>query len=467
MDTIQMRILYAVHQFFPEYIAGTERFTLNLSSAIQQAGHQVRVATYSCGQDAGFYQRGNLAIKDYVYHGIPVTAFKHKNLRKVLSLRSFNFLLKQAVNFKRNDLGEFKSQKNITDKLKNKLREVNICLGNDKDVYIFAQELLEKESFDLLHVTHPMRMTPLMFAAKEKKVPYVLTLTDFYIVCHRIVLLNTNNKICFGPEGGQKCLEQCPLLMWGNNYFLERKAHAQEILSGAAQVVAPSNFVKNLVLQEFPGTTIKVIPHDVNFKPVSRNNKFYYPDSAITFGFMGVLGPYKGVHVLIEAFKGLEDTNCRLKIHGAPYSRQYEEKLKIMAGGDKRIEFKGAYTLEKDAANILNNIDVLCVPSLSHESFGLVIQEALAGGVPVVGARRGGIPENIKDGVNGFIFEPSKVDELRQIMEKIIKDPTILNAFKKEIIPPPELKREAQEYEQIYRRAVGNFLNQKETAKIF
>lgn len=402
-----MKILYLVHQFFPEGIYGTERFTFNLASAIQAAGHEVRVVTYTFDEDAPPYHGGSLAVKDYVYKDLPVTAFKLKKMPE----------------------------------------DLHVSISKDEEVYAFAGDLWDKGRYDLLHVTHPMRTTPFIFAAIKKKVPYVISLTDFFMICYRGFLINRNNEICSGPEGGSKCREK--------EYFLGRRAQTQAILSHAALVVAPSQFVVDLFQKEFPHIAIKIIPHGINYRYIFKNDKLYSSDSAITFGFMGALAAHKGVHLLIEAFKQLENQDCRLKIHGAPFNQQYAEQLKAMAAGDKRIELGGAYSLEEDINGILNDIDVLCVPSQWHEPYGLVIQEAFAAGVPVIGSRRGGIPEIVTDGVNGFIFDPAFADNLYKIMDRIVKNPPLLHPLKKEITPPPIIEEEAITYEQIYRKVIN------------
>ena len=52
------------------------------------------------------------------------------------------------------------------------------------------------------------------------------------------------------------------------------------------------------------------------------------------------------------------------------------------------------------------------VPSIWYENSPIVIQEALSAGIPVIASRIGGIPEKIKEGGNGFLFEPGDVEQL-------------------------------------------------------
>jgi glycosyltransferase involved in cell wall biosynthesis len=68
-----------------------------------------------------------------------------------------------------------------------------------------------------------------------------------------------------------------------------------------------------------------------------------------------------------------------------------------------------------------SEIDVLVVPSLWNEPMGRVVVEAYGMGVPVLGARRGGIPELIDDGVTGLLFEPEVADVVR-VLTRIADD---------------------------------------------
>jgi glycosyltransferase involved in cell wall biosynthesis len=75
------------------------------------------------------------------------------------------------------------------------------------------------------------------------------------------------------------------------------------------------------------------------------------------------------------------------------------------------------------AEEFYRQLDVLVVPSLWHEPFGMVVIEAFAHGVPVVGSRRGGIPEIVGDGRTGLLFEPDAPGELRDALAALVADP--------------------------------------------
>jgi len=75
-----------------------------------------------------------------------------------------------------------------------------------------------------------------------------------------------------------------------------------------------------------------------------------------------------------------------------------------------------------DVAMVLNMLDVFVLPSKIRESFGMVLVEAMACGIPVIGSNIGGIPEIIKDSFNGYLFEPGNEKDLTDKLSKILSD---------------------------------------------
>ena len=70
---------------------------------------------------------------------------------------------------------------------------------------------------------------------------------------------------------------------------------------------------------------------------------------------------------------------------------------------------------------ILQNTDVLILPSVWPENQPVTILEAMASGMPVIGSRIGGIPELIDDGVTGYLFNPSDATDLAAKMTLLME----------------------------------------------
>ena len=122
--------------------------------------------------------------------------------------------------------------------------------------------------------------------------------------------------------------------------------------------------------------------------------------------------------------------------------------LRALAGGGN-VRFEGRYS-PVQLSEIFSNIDVLIVPSIWQEAYGLVISEAFMAKVPVVASRVGGIPEHVVHGVNGLLFEPGNVDQLLGHMQRIVREPDLLGHLKLGITPPKTIQKYAQEIERIY-----------------
>lgn len=88
-----------------------------------------------------------------------------------------------------------------------------------------------------------------------------------------------------------------------------------------------------------------------------------------------------------------------------------------------RIEFKG-YVTDEELASSYRRCDIFVAPS-RYESFGQIYIEAMAAGKPVVGTNVGGIPEIIKNGVNGYLIENENSKELGMYLQKLIDKPEL------------------------------------------
>ena len=72
-----------------------------------------------------------------------------------------------------------------------------------------------------------------------------------------------------------------------------------------------------------------------------------------------------------------------------------------------------------DPTTFFPQIDVLLAPSIWHEPFGRITIEAFAHGVPVIATNRGGLPDIVQDGINGWIFDPDRLDDLVAILQRV------------------------------------------------
>ena len=414
---MNLRVLYIVHQFFPEFRAGTERFVLNVASMMQKAGNFVKILTYGFSGGETLEGDEGVLVKEYFYKSLSVIGLKHKDL---------------PVNFH------------------------TAC--EDSRIYHFASRFLKEErKYDLIHVAHPMRLASFTEAALESKIPYLLTLTDFFLICPRVVLKTNSEILCDGPDGGERCGIVCHEIPI--EIIKHRLSKAKDILFGAKGVVSPSTFLASVFKKEFPELKIRILPHGLDYRSVRENKRICRKGEKVILGYCGSIQPHKGVHVLIRAFRELNTENAELRLYGKWENEHYLRYLKDLMGEDKRIVFCGEYEGE-EVGEVLNGIDVLIVPSLCYESYSFVIHEAFACNVPVIASNIGGLAEKVKEPITGFTFRVGDHEDLAKKLRYVVEESDQLNELKRRMREclPPFMEEEAYLYERVYREIVKDMV---------
>jgi glycosyltransferase involved in cell wall biosynthesis len=87
----------------------------------------------------------------------------------------------------------------------------------------------------------------------------------------------------------------------------------------------------------------------------------------------------------------------------------------------------GPYSGKDQLAKILANVHFVVFPSIWEENYPLVIGEALQYGIPIISTSLGGAPENIKNGKNGFVFDPYKDGEFARIINTLQEHPELIH----------------------------------------
>ena len=181
------------------------------------------------------------------------------------------------------------------------------------------------------------------------------------------------------------------------------------------------------------------------------------------FGYLGRIGPEKGIGVLLDALEQLPE-ECRFEFEFCSASfgrsalprpeRLLRERILAAARRDGRIRIVGA--VDDDALSpTLARWDAIVVPSLWLESGPQVVYEAFAVATPVIGSRRGGIAELVRDGKTGFLFTPNDAAELTCLLERFAEDPSPLRAMRSAIPPVRTTEDVADDMESLYARVTG------------
>ncbi|HEX6974206.1 MAG TPA: glycosyltransferase, partial [Vicinamibacterales bacterium] len=166
-------------------------------------------------------------------------------------------------------------------------------------------------------------------------------------------------------------------------------------------------------------------------------------------GFVGTLVWHKGAHVLIEAARLLRGS-FELHLHGATGTfPDYSDRLRRDAAGLPVIFHDG---FDGDSAAVFAGLDVLVVPSLWPENSPLVIHEAFMHGVPVVGARMGGIPGLVTHDVNGLLYDAFSAPALAECLQRLLDAPGLLTQLASRVPAVKSIEADALEWEARYHR---------------
>jgi glycosyltransferase involved in cell wall biosynthesis len=142
-----------------------------------------------------------------------------------------------------------------------------------------------------------------------------------------------------------------------------------------------------------------------------------------TLGTVALFRPRKGTEVLLEALADLRlrGFDVRLKAIGGCETPEYETRLRELAGRLDLLDHVNWRGFCKDVDAELNEVDLLVLPSLFGEGMPMVVLEALAKGIPVVGTTVEGVPEVIRDGLEGRLAPPGNVPELAEAIASIVE----------------------------------------------
>lgn len=212
--------------------------------------------------------------------------------------------------------------------------------------------------------------------------------------------------------------------------------------------IAPSPFLRSMFIRfGIPEEKIVYSDYGMNvdyYKNVCRQNS-----AKIRFTFIGSPVVHKGVHVLVDAFNGINDDRAVLNIYGdLTIQPEYTYPLKE-SSKNPNIHFRGRFENTK-IADVLSNTDVLVVPSIWFENSPLTIHEAFIAGIPVVTSDLGGMADLVQDGVNGLLFKAGDASDLRSKILSLIREPGLIERLRQGIPKVKTIEEEAGFIEELY-----------------
>jgi glycosyltransferase involved in cell wall biosynthesis len=441
-----MRILLITHFFPPRYNAGTENYTLGLAQALAKESCQVHVVCADHWETGPKYWNGVVTEE---YKGVRVSRI-HLNWKKA--------------------------------------SDPNRVLYDSPVVKEWFDGFLKTKHFDVAHVvsTYTLGMGILQ-SIRDANIPLVLSLMDFWFICSRTVLLKGTGELCSGIVTPDEC-SQC-LLTSSHFWNTTRSTLPKEIhgplwekiqrtpglarlpgARGLAQntsermqlsiaalklpqaILSHSHFVQEMFRLTGYSNRVIYLPngHDLSWLEHYKGNS---PSKVLRYGYLGQIQSAKGVHLAIDAFlKSGMGENARLDIWGNPdQSPAYSARLRDMIGTHEMVRLRGRFQ-HANLAQVLEDIDVLLVPSVWYENMPLVIQEAFAAKIPVIASRLGGMAEAVTHEQNGLLFESGNATSLGAAMSRFIEEPDLIERLRKGIPVVKTIEAEVKELKALYDR---------------
>ena len=338
-------------------------------------------------------------------------------------------------------------------------------------------KLVERLKPDIAHIGHLNHLsTGLIDELNKLKIPIIYTLHDFWLMCPRGQFLTrsigkeNNFQLC-EKQNDKKCATDCykvyfsgreedetsDIKSW-SNWVHQRMIEANEIIHKVDLFIAPSNYLRNRFIKDFGMPDSKIMYLDYGFPTEYLNQTEKYKEKInYTFGYIGTHIPAKGINILIEAFKQIEE-KATLKIFGRASGQSTNSLKELTKNSKNKIEFSGEYINKNLANDVFSKIDCIVVPSIWGENSPLVIHEAQACKVPVITADFGGMKEYVQHKVNGLLFKHRNKNSLTEQLKYAVSNPKKMKDLGEKAYlhsddgSVPNIQNHCEELEHIYNK---------------
>jgi phosphatidylinositol alpha-mannosyltransferase len=210
------------------------------------------------------------------------------------------------------------------------------------------------------------------------------------------------------------------------SYWLGGRAAAR-LTSRLHGRIAVSGAARHFIGRYFPGD-YRIIPNGVEIDPFANAEPYEeLRDGTLNILFVGRLEDRKGLAYLLRGYHRLRKrrVDARLIVVGdGPRLREYKRYVATRRIRD--VEFVGHVPLEAKL-RYFASADVFCAPSTGQESFGIVLLEAMAAGLPIVASDIHGYKQVVSRDVEGYLVEPKNPRAIAAALYKLAGDPELRN----------------------------------------
>jgi glycosyltransferase involved in cell wall biosynthesis len=308
-------------------------------------------------------------------------------------------------------------------------------------VFQTMKRIISDEKPDVVHIHKLRGISPSVWsAAKSVGVKRIVH------TCHDFEMLS--------PEG--LFMGRVGKLARQQNVLMRPYQALRRNLSKSVNIAtAPSHYVMDIHqgMGFFPMAGTRIIHNTHGFSEqeiyemnVGSNTKNNRSKTGYRFLYLGRLDKAKGVDILCQAFIQAASLNPKIVLKVAGWGAM-EGYLRETYSRENNIKFLGK-VFGKQKEGLFKNSDVLIVPSIAPESFGLVVVEAYAHGLPVITSQAGAFPEIVKEGITGLMAAAGSVSALSTAIVRLSEDPSLVMEMSR------NCREEAKKY------SSDNFINE-------
>ena len=187
--------------------------------------------------------------------------------------------------------------------------------------------------------------------------------------------------------------------------------------------IAVSEAARTTLVEHLGGDAV-LIPNGVSVRRYEKADPLPgWPGEGGAIGFLGRMDePRKGLPILLRAFETLGPQRPGLRLLIAGPGDLDEAAARVPAPLRDRVVLLGQVS-EADKVRAYHSVDVFCAPNTGGESFGIVLAEAMAAGLPIVASDLDAFRTVLRDGRAGELFEPGDADDLARAVGRLLDDP--------------------------------------------
>ncbi len=297
----------------------------------------------------------------------------------------------------------------------------------------FIKEIINQNNIDVIHINNINNIE--VIKTLTSLAPSVFHIHNYSYWCPGNDLFhsktNTNCTLtvglhCYSKAYTHKCNNRHPKRLFSS---IRRTHDRKKIQPRFLRTIVSSQYLYARACEAgIPPEQISIVPYAVNTDRFIATANTINTDSTSHILYVGRLAKSKGIDYLLDAYENLPDNKPDLVIVGDGYYRPHLEHRARLSKTKDRIHFVG-WKSDNELAQLYRDCNMLVVPSIWQEVFGIIGLEAMATAKPVVAFDVGGISQWLEHNITGLLVPPKSVWDLRDAIKFLLDHPHIAGAM--------------------------------------